>query len=78
MLREELEKILKEQGLKIGCYHLDDVELTKSQKKRLLDKIKQGCDDTDIKFKGFVIEIWHVDNEVDFIHLTSQEYLRYS
>lgn len=78
MLREKLEKILKEQGLKIGCYHLEDIELTESQQKKLLKAIREKCDDTDIKFKGFVIEIWHVDNEVDFIHLTSQEYLRYS
>ena len=63
---------------KIGCYDKDIDKLSKQQLKILTDAISLGdYTDVDVKIKriDYVVEISYVDEEIDFIMKSRQDYI---
>lgn len=62
-------------GMTLGGYNPDMDKLSKRDLKKVIDNMEHGSGDVGITGKR-VVEINHVDNEVDFGIITTAEYAR--
>jgi hypothetical protein len=76
VLKNELlikEKLLKI-GMTLGCYDSKIEKLSKKDLTKILDNIEFGS--TDIGVTKYIVEVSHVDNEVDLALTTPAEYAK--
>jgi hypothetical protein len=75
--RERIEKKLNGTGFKLGGFN-DKLELLNaSNLKKVADNMLYGSTDVDVSInrKPFVVEISHVDDEIDFGIISKSEYI---
>jgi len=62
-----IENELAKHGLTLGIYHVKINEIRPRPLKRVLDMLDYGSSDVRVTIKGagYVVEIAHIDNEVD-------------
>lgn len=74
--KEIITKLIKKQGMVLGCWDKEMEKISKNELKRVLDKIGYGSTDVHIKIrrKDYVVEVSEVDNECDFKLLSRATY----
>lgn len=76
--KEVVKKAVEKMGCKLACYTDKINELSKKELQKVLESVKFG-DSTDIRVfirrKKFVVELFRVDNEIDLILLSENEYI---
>lgn len=74
--KDAIINLLKNEGLKLGCYDNGVDKISKKEFKRVLDNFFFDSGDIEIKIrnKDYILETYRVDNEVDFMLLTKKEY----
>jgi hypothetical protein len=72
-----IEKLLS-LGLSLGCYDSKIDKLSKEELNKIIDNLEYGSTDVavDINKEEYVVEIFHVDLEVDFNVITKKEYAK--
>jgi hypothetical protein len=63
-------------GLLLGTYETRIEKLSKEDMSKILENIEYGSTDIGVTIgeNDYVVEIFHVDNEVDFNLITTREY----
>ena len=74
--REKLEMKLQAEGLAMGCYQKEINELSEAAIHLVLDEVKHGSADVVVTHRNepHVVEIYHVDREVDFELISAKDY----
>ncbi|PLS19058.1 hypothetical protein CVD28_01240 [Bacillus sp. M6-12] len=74
--KAKIEEKLNELGLSMGGYNSELERLSKKELEKVLDNMEYGSTDIQVKIrqKEYVVEVYHVDNEVDFGMLTTEQY----
>ena len=75
--KHKLETLIKSYGYTLGGYDKDIDQLSQYANNKIK---KEFCgDSTDIEVsinrKKYILEVWQVDNEIDFILLSKAEYI---
>jgi hypothetical protein len=72
----KIQQKLMNLGLKLGTYDSKIEKLSKEELEKILDNIEYGSTDIGVTIgkNDYVVEIYHVDNEVDFNLITTKEY----
>jgi hypothetical protein len=72
----EIQQKLMELGLLLGTYDFRIEKLSKEDMSKILDNIEYGSTDIGVTIgkNEFVVEVFHVDNEVDLKITTTREY----
>lgn len=67
---------LEELDLTLGCYDNLIEKLSNKAIDKVLENLEYGSTDVCVKTRGkeYVVEIYHVDNEVDFGMITTTSY----
>lgn len=75
--KELIEKKLRGTEFIIGGFNDKMEQLTPANLKKVIDNMTFGTTDIDVKIsrKPFVVEVAHVDNEIDFSILSKEEYI---
>jgi hypothetical protein len=65
-------------GYSLGCYDPEIEKISKDDLTKILDNLEFGSTDLGVIIDGneYIIEIYHVDNEVDFKIITQKEYAK--
>jgi hypothetical protein len=73
----EIQQKLMGVGLLLGTYNSKIEKLSKEDLAKILENIEFGSTDIGVTIgaKDYVVEIFHVDNEVDFNLITTREYV---
>lgn len=76
--KDRLEKSLKEKGFKIGTYSMLMESVSRHYLSKIKDKMIYGSGDVKVRIDRipFVIEIFHVDNEIDFVVTSKKDYIK--
>jgi hypothetical protein len=74
----EIQKKLMSIGYSLGTYDSKIEKLSKEELGKVLDNIEYGSTDIGITIdrNEYVVEIYHVDNEVDINLITTKEYAK--
>lgn len=74
--RVKLEEKLKSEKLTIGCYDKAIDGLSEKEFIKVLEKVEYGSGDVQVILNNqpYVVEIYHVDNEVDFELISESDY----
>ena len=75
--RELIEKELQGTGFKIGGFSDDMERLNIANLKKVIDNMTYSSTDIDVRInrKAYVVEVNHVDDEIDFGVITKAEYI---
>lgn len=75
--KQRIERKLKDTQFKMGGYNSNLELLNASNLKKVIDNMLHGSTDVDVSInrKPFVIEIYHVDDEIDFGIISKQTYI---
>ena len=75
--REIIEAAAKKFGMTVGCYDEKIELLNARQLKKVIEKAEYGWGDVGLVLNGtrYVVEVFHVDNEIDFNVMTKREYV---
>jgi hypothetical protein len=65
-------------GLSLGCYDSRIEKLSKEELVKITDKLEYGSTDVGVTLGGkeYIVEVFHVDNEVDLNIITANEYAK--
>lgn len=74
--REKLATKLKEENLTIGCYQQQIEHLSEDDLNKVLEQMLHGSCDVQVTLNNqpFVVEVYHVDKEVDFELISESDY----
>lgn len=75
--KERIEKLLKGTEFSLGGFNDKMEDLNNINFKKIIDNMLYGSTDVDVTInrKPFVVEISHVDNEIDFGIISKAEYI---
>ena len=73
---ENLEEKVKSMGMNIGCYQQQLESLPEEAINKVLEQVEYGSCDVQVVLNNqpFVVEVYHVDNEVDFELISAEDY----
>jgi hypothetical protein len=74
----KLKEKLLSVGFSLGCYDSEIEKLSKKELDKILDNIEFGTTDIGVTIDNnkYIVEIYHVDNEVDLKIITPKEYAK--
>lgn len=63
-------------GMTLGCYDKEIEKLSVVELQKVLNNMEFGSGDIGVKIrrKDYIVEVYHVDNEVDFNLMEPKEY----
>ncbi|WP_033829104.1 hypothetical protein [Bacillus andreraoultii] len=72
-----IESKINEWNMTVGSYDETMELLSEQQLKRVIEKAEYGSGDVEIILnkKRYIVEIFHVDNEIDFNVMTKSQYV---
>lgn len=75
--RQVIEEAVKSWGMTVGGYSDLMEQLNKRQIQRVIEAAEYGSGDVEIVLnkKRYVVEVFHVDNEIDFIVTPKAKYI---
>jgi hypothetical protein len=65
-------------GFSLGCYDSEIEKLSREELHKIIDNIEFGSTDIGVTIdkNKYIVEIYHVDNEVDLKIITPKEYAK--
>lgn len=76
--REKVEATLKELERALGCYDKQLEQLSEAELNKVLAQMEYGSGDIQVMWNNepHVVEVYHVDDEVDFELISEEQYAR--